>query len=134
MERILTESNLRVDGVIALVVNPEEVVHRMTSRRTCKKCGAITSILDPKVAESQKCPACGSKELLTRDDDREEVIRRRIETYYNDTQPLAEYYRNLSLLHEVDGRGSVEEVSQRITGVLERITRKSARKGAEDAR
>ena len=85
-----------IDYAVAVDVDPEVIIKRLSSRRCCKDCGKIGSVADA------KCPECGG-EMYQRDDDQEDVIRNRLDVYAKNTAPLIDYYRGADLLVEIDG-------------------------------
>jgi len=93
-----------IEAAVAVDVDPEIIVARLTSRRTCRACGAITS-----VSAGDDCPKCEG-ELYLRDDDNEATVRNRLEVYARSTAPLVDYYRDKGVLHEIDGDRAVEVV------------------------
>lgn len=103
-----------------MMVDPEDLIARITARRTCSTCHTIVNLsLDP-LNTFSRCPACGG-ELVHREDDNETVVRRRIEEYHEATEPLLEYYRKKDQLHPIEGLGTVNEVGMRIAEVLDRL-------------
>jgi len=82
----------KIDAIIHLIVPEWIIVERLSSRRICKNCGAIYNILFLKPKKDMICDNCGGP-LYQRPDDTPEVIRRRIEVYEKQTQPLLDYYR-----------------------------------------
>jgi adenylate kinase len=98
---------------------PDDVtVARLAGRRTCSHCERTFNVeLKPTKIEGI-CDNCGG-ELVQRPDDREEIIRRRLEVYHRDTEALQQFYWNKGLLREVDAVGAVEEVTRRAIGVLD---------------
>ena len=102
-----------IDSAIAITVDPEVIVARLTSRRVCRACGAITT-----AAAGDACPKC-SGELYQRDDDNETTVRNRLEVYARSTAPLIEYYGAKGLLREIDGDRPVDEVFADVQSVLE---------------
>ena len=109
-----------LDAVINLDVSDDEVVSRLSGRRTCKQCGAIYHIrnIPPKV--EGVCDRCGG-ELFQRDDDKEEAIRNRLAVYRKQTLPLVEFYRKAGILHDVDGAAGVENVTQAVIDIIENL-------------
>lgn len=107
-----------LDAVIYLQVPEKELLRRLSGRRTCSRCHAIYQIhtMPPKV--EGVCDRCGG-ELIQRADEREEVVRNRLEVYARQTAPLLAYYRGRGLLHEIDGTIGVENVMAEIRRVLE---------------
>ncbi|MDX9708860.1 MAG: adenylate kinase [Trichloromonas sp.] len=108
-----------LDAVISLSVDVEALVERLTGRRTCRDCGQGYHVTFAAPKTAGVCDACGG-ELLQRDDDREETIRRRLDVYGDQTSPLIDYYRNAGLLTEVDGMLSMDAVQGEILAILRR--------------
>lgn len=106
-----------LDRVIALQVDTEALVERLTGRRTCKSCGRGYHVRFDPPAEEGRCDVCGG-ELVQRDDDREETIRKRMEVYEEQTAPLINYYREAGLLIEVDGMQPIGEVNETLRTAL----------------
>jgi len=106
-----------VSVVPMIGVDDEEVIRRITGRRSCKSCGAIYHVLynPPKVAGV--CDKDGG-ELTQRDDDREETVRNRLFVYYKQTAPLIGYYYAKGLLAEVDGMQQIEDVAAALKALL----------------
>jgi adenylate kinase len=102
-----------IESAIAITVDPEVIVARLTSRRVCRACGAITS-----ASAGDTCPKCGG-ELYQRDDDNEATVRNRLGVYERSTAPLIDYYRAKGLLHEIDGDRPVDDVFAEVQAVLE---------------
>jgi adenylate kinase len=98
-----------VDKVVNFDIPDSSVVERLGGRRTCRKCGANFHIVFGKPKKDDTCDHCGG-ELYTRDDDREEAIKKRLEVYREQTAPLISYYREKRLLVDVDARPDVETV------------------------
>lgn len=111
---LLEESNQRLDAVVNLSVDDGEIIQRLSSRRLCEDCGKV---MRP-AAGTDSCPGCGGQ-LLTRPDDRQETVRRRLEVYREQTEPVLGWYREsgVSVL-DVPGIGEIEKVQERILGKL----------------
>jgi adenylate kinase len=105
-------------AVVSLTVDPEELVRRLSGRRSCGSCGAAYHLETAPPRRAGVCDRCGGA-LLQREDDREETIRKRLAVYREQTAPLVAYYRGRGLLKEVDGRGDVSEVFARICRLLD---------------
>jgi len=103
----------KIDAVLNLVIDDEVIAARMTGRRSCPKCGAVYHIenLKPKVAGI--CDNDGTG-LIQRPDDTLEVVKRRLETYHRQTEPVVDYYRNSSTVYDIDASEDVEKVSSLI--------------------
>lgn len=117
LEDILQSRGLKVDRVIFLEVPQSLLLGRLTGRRVCRACGAVYHLETKPIKKDGLCDVCGG-EVIQRPDDKEEVIRTRLEAYEHNTRPLKDYYRSKGAYVEVDGTGSSEEVFSRITKVL----------------
>jgi adenylate kinase len=119
LENMLTELQLELDVVLELVVDDEEVVRRLSGRRTCRRCGHVWHLdFDPS-SRPDICDRCDG-ELFQRDDDSEETIRHRLVVFGEQTAPLIGFYGERGILHGVDATGPVEDVTERASGVLRR--------------
>lgn len=92
-----------LDAALLISVEPEVIVERLSSRRTCRACGYTAP------AGVDACPRCGG-EMYQRDDDKPETIQHRLDVYESQTSPLIEYYKGHAILKEVDGDRPVDEV------------------------
>lgn len=119
LEALLVERNAPLDVVVRLAVDTDEVVKRLTGRRTCGQCGRSFHLVFDPPAEADVCDACGGT-LEQRADDREDVVLNRLDVYHRQTEPLERFYWERGLLRDVEATGTVEEVSQRVFAVLER--------------
>jgi adenylate kinase len=122
LKKILAELDVKLTVVLELVVDEDEVVRRLSGRRTCRQCQHIWhELYDPPTVDGV-CDACGG-ELFQRDDDKEEVIRHRLEVYSTQTAPLIAFYAEEGILVGIDATGPVEEVTSRALAALEPYTR-----------
>lgn len=117
LDTLLADQNRPLDAVVELDVDHEEVVRRLTGRRTCAGCGRIWHVEFDPPASPDVCDACGG-ELTQRADDDEAVVRNRLEVYREQTEPLSAYYAEQGLLRTIDALGEVAEVTARIEAVL----------------
>ena len=122
LDEMLKELGKNIDAVIYIDVPEEEVVKRITYRRTCRNCGAVYHLIYAPPKEDNKCDKCGG-ELYQRDDDKEEVVRQRFKVYMENTAPLIEYYEKKGLLYRVDGTKSIDEVFSQIDEILQKIAK-----------
>ena len=106
-----------IDAVVNLFLEPEELVKRSAGRRVCPKCESVYHVVSNPPKKAAICDKCGTA-LVTRPDDREEVVRTRIETYERQTAPLIQYYKDRGLLREVYASGLIDEISQRVEEAL----------------
>jgi adenylate kinase len=122
LKKQLLDWDQRLTVVLELVVDEDEVVRRLSGRRTCRRCERVWHIMfDPPTREGI-CDACGG-ELFQRDDDREETVRHRLEVYKKQTAPLVSYYADEGILIGIDATGPVEEVTERALAALRPFAR-----------
>jgi len=119
LDKMLEEMGKKIEFVLALIVPDEELVTRLTGRRTCKNCGMMYHIKFKPPKVEGKCDVCGG-ELYQRPDDNEETVRNRLKVYHEQTAPLIEYYRKKGVLFEVDGSKSIEEITNQLINILEK--------------
>jgi adenylate kinase len=115
LRAILAEQKSPLDAVLELNIADSEIIERLSSRLTCRGCGA------PAPATAQACAACGG-ELYQREDDKAEVIARRLEVYNEQTAPIIAFYRGEGLLITISATGAVSEITERATTALSRIS------------
>ena len=114
---MLDKMGTQLDVVLELVVDDDEVVRRLSGRRTCRSCGHIWHVdFDPPAVEDV-CDRCNG-ELFQRDDDRAETIRHRLEVYAEQTAPLVAYYAERGVLIGIDATGPVDNVTERALDAL----------------
>jgi adenylate kinase len=119
LDDMLLDAGTPLDVVLELVVDDDEVIRRLSGRRTCRSCGHIWHVdFDPPSTEGI-CDSCGG-ELFQRDDDKPETIRHRLDVYYEQTAPLVSYYAEAGLLVGIDAMGPVDDVTDRAISALRR--------------
>ena len=119
---LLQEWDARLSVVLELVVDEDEVVRRLSGRRTCRRCERVWHVLYDPPARTGICDDCGG-ELFQRDDDREETIRHRLEVYQQQTSPLIAFYADEGILLGIDATGPVDDVTERALIALRRFVR-----------
>ncbi len=122
LDDLLRELGGFLDVVLELVVDDDEVVRRLSGRRTCRTCGHVWHLDFDPPSSPGVCDECGG-ELFQRDDDKPETIRHRLEVYAEQTAPLVDYYADRGLLFGIDATGPVEDVTERSVAVLRRFDR-----------
>ena len=122
LKKMLAEWDVRLSVVLELVVDEDEVVRRLSGRRTCRRCERVWHVLYDPPARNSICDDCGG-ELFQRDDDKEDVIRHRLEVYNQQTEPLIAFYADEGILVGIDATGPVEEVTARALDALHPYTR-----------
>ena len=115
--KLQASGSRQLDKVIAIIVPDDEIVKRISGRRTCKNCGAMYHVIYDPPRNQNLCNSCNG-ELYQRDDDAEDTVRMRLEVYAATMRPLLEYYGRLGLLAQIDGIGRPEEIQQSILGAL----------------
>jgi len=103
--------------VVYLRADDDFLVDRLSNRRVCGGCGKVYHLVNMPPVREGVCDSCGGK-LVQRNDDREEIIRRRLEVYRSLTEPLIEYYTKKNLLHVVPGDGKLEDTLSAIAGIV----------------
>jgi adenylate kinase len=117
LNKMLDEIGAPLSVVLDLDVDFEEVVKRLSGRRTCKKCGHVWHLeYDPPTTKGV-CDKCGG-ELYQRDDDHPDTVRHRLDVYHEQTEPLIGYYRDAGQLVAIDALGHVEDVTERAIAAL----------------
>ena len=95
-----------------------KLVNRLTNRRTCKTCGAIYNLISQAPAKAGICDKCGGTNLVHRDDDKEEAIKKRLDIFQQNTQPVLEHYKAGGRLLEVNAEAPIDTVFHQINGQL----------------
>jgi adenylate kinases len=117
LTRALSELGEKIDYAVNIDVPDESIITRMSGRRACLSCGATYHIVYSAPKAKDVCDTCGNK-LVIRDDDKPETVKKRLEIYHDQTQPLIDYYKNEKILASVDGTKDMEEVFIDIISVL----------------
>jgi adenylate kinase len=118
LDSVLAEMNSPLDVALSIDVDKDDLMKRLTGRRTCKGCQQMYNIYFSPPQKEGVCDKCGG-ELFQRDDDKEETIKNRLEVYERSTAPLIEYYSKKGILKSVKGVGSIDEIFNKICSVLE---------------
>lgn len=107
-----------VDHVINIIIDMDIIRERLVMRRTCRGCNAVYNLVGKPPKIDGVCDSCGG-ELYQRDDDREEIVLKRFETYKEQTEPLINYYEDRGLLRNVRAGKDIEETYGRIVAILD---------------
>ncbi|MCR5429414.1 MAG: adenylate kinase [Lachnospiraceae bacterium] len=118
LTKALKDNNDRLDYAIDVDVPDENIINRMSGRRACAKCGGTFHIKYNPTKVEGICDLCGG-ELYIRNDDKPEIVQKRLVAYHEQTQPLIDYYRNEGILKTVDGTQDVDKVFEDIVAILE---------------
>ena len=117
LDEMLADLGVALDVVQELVVDDEEVIRRLSGRRTCRSCGHIWHVdFDPPTRDGT-CDHCNG-ELFQRDDDKPDTVRHRLEVYAEQTAPLIAHYAEQGILVGIDATGPVDDVTERAIAVL----------------
>ncbi len=117
LEKVLAELGQKIDKVLNIEVPDEKILERMSGRRICKSCSASFHIIYRPPQKEGICDVCGG-ELYQREDDKEETVRKRLEVYHAQTQPLIEYYKNKGLLVTAVGQEEIADTTKEVLKAL----------------
>ena len=117
LDEFLAAHGQKLDKVIDIEVEKDELITRLTGRRVCKKCGASYHVVNIPPTKDGICDICGG-DLFQRDDDTVETVENRIEVYNKQTLPLVDYYKKAGVLFEIDGTLGLEVVFAEIAKAL----------------
>ena len=117
LDKVLKELSEKIDFAVDVDVPDENIINRMSGRRACLNCGATYHISFNPPKKEAVCDSC-SHELVLRDDDKPETVKKRLEVYHEHTQPLIDYYKKEDVLRTVDGTQSMDTVFEAIVAIL----------------
>lgn len=118
LDKYLKQAGQQIDMVLYLNMDEKAVVDRLTSRRSCAKCGELYNIVTKVPQVDGKCDKCGG-ELKQREDDQESTVRKRLMVYEDLTRPLVAYYRAEHPFHEVNGNQPAEKVTEELVSLID---------------
>ena len=117
LEAALNAIEQKLDYAIDIDVPDENIINRMSGRRACVGCGATYHVVFNPTKVEGKCDVCGES-LILRDDDKQETVKKRLDVYHTQTQPLIDFYSARKVLVEVDGTQSMDKVFEDIMKIL----------------
>jgi adenylate kinase len=117
LDKALAQQNKAIDKVVYIKVPEEELVKRLSGRWICRQCQSVYNIKNSPPEVEGKCDKCGG-ELYQRPDDDAETVKKRLVVFFNQTEPLIDYYTKRDMLLEIEGQGNIDEITQRIMAVL----------------
>ncbi|MBU2099737.1 nucleoside monophosphate kinase, partial [Candidatus Micrarchaeota archaeon] len=120
LEKILSKHSLKINAVINFSVSDETTFKRIGGRLTCTKCGKIYNRETNPPKKKGKCNSCKG-EVVTRDDDTEQAIRKRLEVYREQTKPLIDYYKEKGLLKDFDAEPALDKLKPKFDELLKEI-------------
>ena len=115
LRAFLAENKTPLQAALELSIAPEEIIKRLSSRRTCRACGASSA------AGATNCSSCNGADLYQREDDKEEVIARRLEVYKEQTSPIIAFYQNEGILLTIPALGTVAQITEQAITALSRL-------------
>lgn len=118
LDFLLKDTKGEIKRVFYFDIEADELVQRVLGRITCKSCGAIYNLHSSPTKEEGVCDNCGSNEMLRRGDDNKDVLLKRIQSFYDETAPLKDFYQERGILTVVDARAPVEQVTKQILNAL----------------
>lgn len=116
---LLADKGQELDAVIAMEVDDDALIRRITARSTCGNCGEVYNDLTKPIPADGKCSKCGASDFQRRADDNEDSIRTRLMEYYKKTSPLIGYYHAKGKLARIDGLADIDSVRAAIAAVLD---------------
>mgnify|MGYP000857871800 CR=1 FL=1 len=117
LEKALAEQGEKIDYALNIDVPDENIINRMSGRRACVGCGATYHLVYAPTKVEGVCDVCG-KDLILRDDDKPETVKKRLSVYHDQTKPLIDFYENAGTLRTLDGTIDIEDVFQAIVKIL----------------
>jgi adenylate kinase len=117
-ENFINNLNRKVDIVFYIFVSEESIIKRLTGRRICPKCGKIYNIYFDKPKKDEICDLDGEK-LIQREDDKVEIVKKRINEFKENTEPLIDYYKNKNILINIDGEKKIFDIFNDIKRIID---------------
>jgi len=117
LDKMLAALNMSLDAALSVDVPFDDLMKRLTGRRTCKACGQMYNIYSSASKKEGVCDKCGGA-LFQRDDDKEETIKKRLEVYTASTAPLIDYYNKKGIVKSVAGTGSIDDIFKQVCSKL----------------
>jgi len=118
LDKILTASGMPLTVALNIDVDLNDLLKRLTGRRTCKSCQQMFNIYFSAPKQSGICDKCGGA-LFQRDDDKEETIKKRLDVYQKQTAPLIDYYSKKKIMKTVMGVGSIDDIFKKAVAAIE---------------
>lgn len=113
----LEKDGVVFDNVVSIEITDEEIVARMSGRRSCTHCGATFHVVNNPPKTEGKCDKCGG-DLVLRDDDQPETVLHRLEVYHQETEPLKDFYKVRGVLRSVDNQSTIEATTDVVVAAL----------------
>ncbi|MBC8482057.1 MAG: adenylate kinase [Planctomycetes bacterium] len=120
LDKSLDSAGLKIDAVLNLIIDDNDVASRMTGRRSCPECGAVYHVANLKPEVEGKCDKCKA-DLVQRPDDTLEVVQKRLGTYHEQTEPVVGYYKDSGCVYNIDAGQCPDMVTEIIFDKLDSI-------------
>ena len=118
----MVDAGVQIDHVVEIAADDEEIVRRISGRRTCGSCGRVFNVYTAPPGSPPHCDRCDDRpELMQRPDDNAATVARRLEVYAAQTHPLVEHYRRQGLLHTINAARAAEAVTAQLVALLETL-------------
>jgi adenylate kinase len=117
LDKMLAGLNMSLDAALSVDVPLEDLMKRLTGRRTCKACGQMYNVYFSPSSKGDACDKCGGA-LFQRDDDKEETIKKRLDVYTASTAPLLDYYKGKGIVKSISGTGSIDDIFGQVCAAL----------------
>jgi adenylate kinase len=118
LDKMLNATGLPIDSALSVDVPKDDLMKRLTGRRTCKNCQQMYNVYYSPPKKDALCDKCGG-ELFQRGDDKEDTIKKRLEVYDAQTAPLIDYYNKKGILKSIMGVGNIDEIFNKVCALLE---------------
>ena len=120
LDKVLKEMNASLDLALSVDVDKNDLMKRLTGRRTCRSCQQMFNIHFSAPQKEGVCDKCGG-ELYQRDDDKEETIKNRLDIYEKSTAPLIDYYSKQGILKSVEGVGTIDDIFSKVCAIIDSL-------------
>ena len=124
LNKILSKINKKLDIVVNMSLDDEVLIKRISGRYVCSQCGAVYNKYFVNPQNNGICDHCNGNDFITRSDDSENVIKKRLAIFHNENDAIVNYYRGLGVLIDIDCKGSVNEISQEFSKVIDCLKEK----------
>ncbi|MFT6072361.1 MAG: adenylate kinase [Alphaproteobacteria bacterium] len=124
LNKILSKINKKLDIVVNMSLDDEVLIKRISGRYVCSQCGAVYNKYFVNPQTNGVCDHCNGNDFITRSDDSENVIKKRLTIFHNENDAIVNYYRSLGVLIDIDCKGSVNEISQEFSKVIDCLKEK----------
>lgn len=118
LDSVIHENNGVLKRVFYFDIDAEELYKRILGRVTCKDCGVVYNLQTNPPKNKGVCDSCAGRQLIRREDDRESVLKSRIQSFFEETAPLKDFYQGRGILTVIDARAPVEVVTTQIINAL----------------